>query len=387
MISLMIKDFLLDLPRSIIFGPGKRKEIPALLKVYGNSVLLVTGQRWFKLSRFSSEFSAMLKGFKIEHLCCPAGEPTSCGVEELLAAARNFNPHIILAVGGGSVLDTAKTISGLLPLKDRVVDFLEGVGRGLTIPGPGVPWIAMPTTSGTGAEATCNAVIRSVESSAKKSIRSSYLLAGQVVVDPELTLECPREVSGMAGLDALTQLIEAYVSRKATVVPRALVRDALPVMLDSLLKIANNPANLEARSGAAYGSLISGLALANSGLGAAHGFASALGGMAAIPHGLICAIFLIPVLKVNAELINSDLELLLRPAGYTQKDNGGAVEWLAAKVEKLLDAFNLPLTLSGYNLDRGLIPEMAHRSSGSSMSGNPRELSREEREEIISRMI
>ncbi len=383
----MIKDFLLNMPRSIIFGPGKRKEIPALLQVYGDRVLLVTGQRWFKVSRFNSEFQAMLKNFKIEHLCCPAGEPTSCGVEELLAAARSFDPHIILAVGGGSVLDTAKTISGLLPLKDRVVDFLEGVGRGLTIPGPGVPWIAMPTTSGTGAEATRNAVIRSVESSAKKSIRSSYLLAGQVVVDPELTLECPREVSGMAGLDALTQLIEAYVSRKAAVVPRALIRDALPVMLDSLLKIALNPANLEARSGAAYGSLISGLALANSGLGAAHGFASGLGGMAAIPHGLICALFLRPVLKANAELINSDLELLLRPAGYAQKGSGGAVEWLSAKVEKLLEAFNLPLTLSGYNLDRGLIPEMARRSSGSSMSGNPRELSREEREEIICRMI
>jgi len=378
---------LLDQPRSIIFGPGKRKEIPNLLKSYGERVLLVTGQGWFKLSRFNSEFQAMLKSFKIKHLCCPAGEPTSCGVEELLAAARSFNPHIILAVGGGSVLDTAKTISGLLPLKDRVVDFLEGVGRGLTIPGPGVPWIAMPTTSGTGAEATRNAVIRSVESSAKKSIRSSYLLAGQVVVDPELTLECPREISGMAGLDALTQLIEAYVSRKAAVVPRALVRDALPVMLDSLLKIARNPVNLEARIGAAYGSLISGLALANSGLGAAHGFASGLGGMTSIPHGLICAVFLRPVLKANAELINTDLELLLRPAGCVQKGIGGAVEWLAAKVEKLLEAFNLPLNLSGYNLDRELIPEMARRSSGSSMSGNPRELSLEEREEIISRMI
>lgn len=383
----MIKDFLLNLPRSIIFGPGMRKEIPALLQAYGNRVLLVTGQRWFRFSRFNSEFAAMLKDFKIEHLYCSAGEPTSCGVEELLAAARSFSPHIILAVGGGSVLDTAKTISGLLPLKERVVDFLEGVGRGLTIPGTGVPWIAVPTTSGTGAEVTRNAVIRSVELGAKKSIRSNYILAGQVVVDPELTLECPREVSGIAGLDALTQLIEAYVSRKAAVVPRALIRDALPVMLDSLLKIARNPANLEARSGAAYGSLISGLALANSGLGAAHGFASGLGGMTAIPHGLICAVFLRPVLKANAGLINSDLELLLRPAGYVQKGNRGAVEWLSAKVEKLLAAFKLPLSLSGYSLDRGLIPEMARRSLGSSMSGNPRELSREEREEIISRII
>ena len=180
-----------------------------------------------------------------------------------------------------------------------------------------------------------NAVVRSARLKAKRSVRSPYLLASHVVVDPELTLDCPLRISGIAGLDALVQLVESYVSRKRKPVPRALVRSAFPAMLAALQRIPAVPADLEARTDAAYGSMISGLALANSGLGAAHGFAAGLGGLFPIPHGLICAVTLGPVLAANAPLIRDDLGDLLggrgeRPGRLAAGRGGGAARGLRA---------------------------------------------------------
>ncbi len=378
----MVESFILVAPRLIRFGPGERKHLPELLGGFGRRLLLVTGSSWFDRSSLKPETDRLLAGFEVERLACPGGEPTAEGLEELLQRGRKFRPDGILAVGGGSVLDTAKALSGLLPLDGRADDYLEGVGRSLPLPGPGVPWIAVPTTSGTGAEATMNAVVRSVRLKAKRSIRSPFLMAGAVVVDPELTLDCPLRISGMAGLDALAQLVESYVSRKKKPVPRALVRDAFPAMLAALRRIPRDPADLPARADAAYGAMVSGIALANSGLGAAHGFASGLGGLFEIPHGLICAVLLGPVLRANASVIAADLrELAGGQAG------GDPVEWLRSQVEELLAAYGLPKDLKGYRIDAKLIPEIARLSSGSSMSGNPRELDLPERQAILSEIL
>ena len=300
------------------------------------------------------------------------------------------------------MLDTAKVTSGLLPVREKVEDYLEGVGRGLTLERPGVPWIALPTTSGTGAEVTKNAVLKSKALGAKKSLRSPYLLATCALVDPELTVGAPLPLSGIAGMDALTQLVEAFVSRKAAPLPRALARQAFPAMLRALRGIPRDPDDLQARTAAAYGAMVSGIALANSGLGAAHGFASGLGGMYDIPHGLICALFISPALRANAELIREDCALLYTSAveqgvaapgvpeaeaAALEPGEADPVQWLIGEIDALFTLYDLPENLKGFAVDAEQIPEIASRSSGSSMSGNPRELSQQEREAMIAELL
>jgi alcohol dehydrogenase class IV len=280
-------------------------------------------------------------------------------------------------------------------VREKTEDYLEGIGRDLTLERPGVPWIALPTTSGTGAEVTKNAVLKSKALGAKKSLRSPFLLATSAIVDPELTVGAPLSLSGIAGLDALVQLVEAFVSRKSAPIPRALARQAFPAMLDALRRIPNDPDDLGARTGAAYGAMVSGIALANSGLGAAHGFASGLGGMFDIPHGLICALFVRPVLKANAELIRDDCAALLQESveqGTVDRQvfADGAkdpIQWLIGEFDSLFSLYDLPENFKGFAIDAGRIPEIARRSSGSSMSGNPREISQEERETMIAALL
>jgi alcohol dehydrogenase class IV len=379
------------MPRAVVFGPGVRRRLPELLKSHGRRVLLCTGSRWFAGSGRQQEFTRLLEGFELLPLAAPPGEPECETLEPLLARVRELRPEVILAIGGGSVLDTAKAISALAPLGGRVEDFLEGVGKGLPVPAPGLPWIAVPTTAGTGAEATKNAVIRSRRLGYKRSLRSPFLLASTAVVDPELSHGCPPELTGTTGLDALTQLVESFVSRKATDFPRALARQAFPLMLSALKILAAEPGNLTARGDAAYGALISGITLANAGLGAAHGFASGLGGMYDIPHGLICALFLPAVLAWNAEQIRADCALLLASAREREGQSFQAAEdpvaWLIDEVQTLIGLFGLPAKLKGFGIEPKDLPEIARRSSGSSMSGNPRELPLDERERMIASLL
>ncbi|HEC61976.1 MAG TPA: iron-containing alcohol dehydrogenase [bacterium] len=384
-----MKRFSLAQPGNILFGAGTRHELPQIIEFYGSKVLLFTGFTWFKGSRWREEILDLLEPFECRHIQCPSGEPTSEGLEKLLDEARAFNPEVLLAVGGGSILDTAKAVSGLIPRRERVDDFLEGVGQGLQILGPGVPWIAVPTTSGTGAEATKNAVLRTTLGY-KKSLRSPFLLAGHVVVDPELTVECSLSLTGIAGMDALTQLVESFVSRKSAPVPRALAVDAFPLMLEALNSLPNDLENSEARSNASYGALISGITLANSGLGAAHGFASGLGGLYEIPHGLICALFIRPVLKANADLIRGDCALLRQNVQLRLGSSGSEkdpVEWLIEQIDQIFRRFGLPEDLKQYRIDQAIVSKIAARSSGSSMAGNPRELNQNEREAMIAAII
>jgi alcohol dehydrogenase class IV len=387
----MIKSFTLQMPQGIYFGPGQRNKLPELLQRFGDRVLLFSGQHWFTKSGWLERFLELLEPFQLLSLHSPGGEPEVEGLNLLLRQAREFKPDAIVAVGGGSVLDTAKAVSGLLPVREKVEDYLEGVGRGLTLERPGVPWIALPTTSGTGAEVTKNAVLKSKSLGVKKSLRSPYLLATYALVDPDLTVGAPLSLSGIAGMDALTQLVEAFVSRKAAPVPRALARRAFPEMLQALRKIPRNPDDLQARTSASYGAMVSGIALANSGLGAAHGFASGLGGLYDIPHGLICALFIRPALRANAELIREDCALLLQSAveqGAAEAGEGAdSVQWLIGEIDVLFSLYDLPEDLKGFAIDAKEIPEIARRSSGSSMSGNPRELSQQEREAMIAELL
>ena len=378
----MIKSFTYLQPRRIDFGPGTRSGLPGLLGQFGRRVLLLSGGRWFEQSGWRRRFSVLLEDFDVHALSCPPGEPTCEGIAPLLSAAAGVDPDVILAVGGGSVLDTAKAASGLLRRDDAVEDYLETVSaEPRTLDAPGVPWIAMPTTAGTGAEATKNAVFKSLALGLKRSFRSEQIVAACAVVDPELAVGSPPGLTGTSGMDALVQLVESFVSRKSAPIPRALALQAFPLLLSALKKLAADPDDLEARTGAAYGALASGLALANSGLGAAHGFASGLGGMFDIPHGLICALFFPPVLRANAELIREDCALLCRAAGCPA--SADAVEWLIREFEGLFDLYSLPRDLKSFAIPEDSVEEIARRSTGSSMSGNPRELNLRERAQMI----
>ncbi len=369
--------FRLDQPAMVLFGPGTSSELPGLARRHGRRVFLVTGAAWLERSGRLAPLAASLGD--VERHACPGGEPTTASVEEARRHARAFRPEVIVAVGGGSALDTAKAISGLLRSDEPVERFLEGFGATLEVPGPGVPWIAVPTTAGTGAEVTRNAVIRVPGPGVKRSMRSPHLLASAVVVDPELTVGLPPTVTGMGGLDALTQLVEAHVSRKANPYTSSLARGAFLPLLDALDGLVDAPGDVVLRTDASYGAFVSGIALANAGLGAAHGFAAGMGGMFDIAHGLLCAVFLPHVLAANADVIRD------RVAGLLSGRNGATdpVLWLGDAVRRLLGRYGLPTDLGGYGVSLDRVPTIVERSAGSSMNGNPKDLPRDTQERIV----
>lgn len=375
--------FSLDLPRAIVFGAGSLQAAAERARAVGRRVCVISGPRWLAASGLMGRLGGMLGGCVVENVPCREGEPTTDSIAEARDRVRELNADVILAVGGGSVLDTAKALSALVRLDGRVDEYLEGVEGTRPIEREGIPWIAVPTTAGTGAEATRNAVVKSTTLGVKRSIRSARLMAAAVVVDPELTRSLPRGVTGTSGLDALTQLVEAFVSRRSTPPVRALVSHAFPLMVDALRRLAADLTDMEARSDAAYGALVSGVALANAGLGAAHGFAAGLGGAYDIPHGLICAVMIPRVLAANAPVIRDAV------AGLVGARAGGAdpVEWLAHEVEDLLRAFSLPRDLRAYGIPRARVPELCRLSMGTSMKANPRDLSTQELETLLMDVI
>jgi len=382
----MLGGFTFRSPREIVFGPGARARLSESIRHFGTRVAVIIGQTWFEQDGWKGEFDSILDGFEVSYAYCPAGEPTTSGVKSVCGMIERKAPDVLIAVGGGSGLDTAKDVSAAAGTGNEVEDYLEGVGIGRQLEAPGLPWVAMPTTAGTGTEVTRNAVIKVPERGFKKSIRSAHLIATCAVVDPEMTLALPKKITGMSGMDALTQLIEAYVSRKRTPVTSALVTDAFPRMLGALKALSKRTDDLEARTDASYGALISGLALGNAGLGAAHGFASGLGGLFDIPHGLICSSFIGPVLEANASVIR-DLVGELRWAALGEGGKGDPVEWLVGEVTEILGAFGLEGAIREYSVPKKRFSEIAERSSGSSMSGNPRELSLAERERLLARVL
>jgi alcohol dehydrogenase class IV len=378
--------FSLEMPAAVHFGSGSLAKLPELVDGPGKRVLLVVGRHWLASSGLEGTIGSRLAGCIVERISCPGGEPTTESLDAAAAVAARFAPDLILGLGGGSVLDTSKALSALLRFPGAAERFLEGLPGAVPIPGPCVPWIAVPTTAGTGAEATKNAVVRAPRLGVKRSMRSSHLLARAVLVDPELTLSLPPRITGMSGLDALTQLVEAYVSRTTTPIVQSLVEGAFAPMVEALRGLSASPQDGDLRARASYGALVSGIALANAGLGAAHGFAAAIGGMFEVPHGLACAVLLPHVLEANREIIEGRIARLA--AGNREVSSGtSAVTWLAAEVRRLLRAFGLPETLHDYRIPSASVSELAEKSSGSSMRGNPRDIPASERAEILSAVI
>ena len=288
----------------IIFGSGAINQLPEQIAQYGKRVLLVTGARSF---RITSHWPVLLddlrhRGALVEMLSI-SGEPSPQDVDEAVQNYRPLNIEVVVAVGGGSVLDAAKAIAGLLPHGNSVMDHLEGVGRGLAYRGPSVPFIAVPTTAGTGSEATKNAVL-SVQGAEgfKKSFRHDDLIARVAIVDPDLLKSCPPELIAANGMDAFTQLLESYVSSRANPFTDALAWSGMRAVRDGLFAAweGGNGAEADrARACMAYGSLLSGITLAQVGLGSVHGLASPLGAYFPIAHGVVCGTLVAAATQVN----------------------------------------------------------------------------------------
>jgi alcohol dehydrogenase class IV len=386
------------LPRRILFGWGRRCELPQAVKSIGKRALLVTGSRTLESNGTIATFVDSLKeaGIAVEQIAAQSREPEVADVD---AAARSLRTlpvrdgDFLLAVGGGSAIDLGKAVAAMAVNRagEGVRDYLEGVGRGLTLTVPPLPIVAVPTTAGTGSEATKNAVISSCDPPFKKSLRSEALLPQLVVVDPELTVSAPPSVTAQSGMDALTQLIESFLSRRAKPVPRALCRQGIPLALNSLVEAVEQPASRTARENMAHAAFLSGVALANSGLGMAHGVAAALGVHCRVPHGLACAVMLPAALETNRRvslpLIAEIGRTALEGRRTSELDDEQAAESAVATIADIGRRIGIPGRLSEIGVTAERIPDLVRSSRGNSMNGNPRELSDDELAAILEGLL
>lgn len=339
---------------------------------------------------FRQEFSEKLQEAGIELFeCIISGEPSPDYVDSIVNKYGDAEIKSVIAIGGGSVIDAGKAISAMLPLNESVKNFLEVIGD-KKHPGVKVPFFALPTTAGTGAEASANAVLSSPgEKGFKRSIRHENLVPDYAIVDPQLMLDCPDNVTASCGMDALTQLLESYVSPKASVFTDSLIEKALPLIGNNLLKAAGpSRSDINVRTAMAYAALISGITLANAGLGVVHGIAPAIGGLFPVPHGVICGTLLAEATSMNIKKLSesepsSDALKKYSRAGFLLSGKEGHGRQGCELLIELLITYTQKLAipkLSDYGISRDDL-ERILRDSGN--KNNPVELSSEEMSKII----
>jgi alcohol dehydrogenase len=352
---------------------------------HGRRVLLVSGGRSFSDSPWSAELEAGLgaSGVALAGRVSVTGEPGLADVEGPLGRYRDDAVDVVLGIGGGAALDTAKAVAGLLSSGTSLLDHLEGVGRGLPYHGPALPVVAVPTTAGTGSEATRNAVITERGPGGyKRSFRDERLVPADAVVDPDLLATAPPSLIAANGLDALTQLLEAFTSQRATPVTDALARSGLTAARDGLLAWHGDPTGPQApaaRSRMAYAALLSGICLANAGLGAVHGLASPLGALLPIPHGTACGAVLWQTMAANIaalEALAPGSPALARYAeagriltGLPDKADGAARAALVENLRDMVERLAVP-GLGTFGMGREHIAAVVADSPGSSMQTN-----------------
>jgi alcohol dehydrogenase class IV len=370
----------------ILFGAGTVREAPAAVQALGaRRVLLVTGASPARAQPLRAALAAETIMFSV------SGEPTVEVARAGVAAAAGCDA--IIALGGGSALDAGKAIAALAANGGDPLDYLEVVGRGRKLQRPSLPFVAIPTTAGTGAEVTRNAVLASPEAGVKASLRSPLMLPALAIVDPDLLVGSPPSVLASSGLDALSQLIEPFLSARANPVTDALAREGIRRSARSLRRAVTVELDATAREDLALASLLGGLCLANAGLGAVHGFAAPAGGMFAAPHGAVCAALLVPVMEVNLRALQTRApthpalgrfaEVAALVTGHPEASAAEGLAWLRA----LVAALAIP-GLGRHGLTPAQVPLLVERArAASSMKANPIALSDEELSEIASTAI
>jgi alcohol dehydrogenase class IV len=374
----------------VIFGAGTLPQIGPIASDAGRKAFVTTGSRGNDLDRLVSILSD--HGVSCQRFAV-TGEPTVEMVLQGCKAARESGCDLVIGFGGGSALDAAKAVAALLTNPGDPLDYLEVVGRGLPLTQRPAPFLAIPTTAGTGSEVTRNAVLAVPEQQVKVSLRSPMMLARTALVDPELTYSLPPEVTAATGMDALAQVIEPYVSRRANLLTDIYCRDGITRAARSLRRAFHDGADPQAREDMAFASLMGGLALANAGLGAVHGFAGALGGMYAAPHGAVCAALLPTVVRVNARALagrepaHPALQRYAEIAVWVTGDTSATIDDLANWLEELRAELHIP-GLQAYGVALKDLPVLVEKGmAASSMRANPITLSPTEAREILERSL
>ena len=374
----------------ILFGAGVVREVVPAAKQMGRRPLLVLGHSPQRAAFLAEEFKTAGIGCVT---WATRGEPSVTLVREGVELARREQCDLVIAFGGGSAIDAGKAVAALLTNRGDPTDYLEVIGKGQPLQNASVPFIAVPTTAGTGSEVTRNAVLASAEHRVKVSLRSPLMLARLAVVDPELTLELPPAVTASTGLDALTQLIEPYVSSRANPLTDGFCREGLHRVSRSLRRAYQSGSDRAAREFMSLASLLGGLALANAGLGVVHGFAAPIGGMFDAPHGAVCAALLPYGMAINIRAVRArapEGETLRRYETVARLLTGkpdalaeDGVEW----VRHLCRDFHIPL-LSSYGIEDKDVPTLVEKAShASSTKGNPISLTMDELQEVLTHAL
>lgn len=374
----------------IVFARGAIAQLAAIARNFGSRGLLVAGKTPGRIGPV--RHALQVAGVDCIGFAVP-GEPTVSLVREGARVATASECDLVIGIGGGSVIDAAKAIAILAENSGEPLDYLEVVGNGQTLQRPGLPFIAIPTTAGTGAEVTRNAVLGSPEHGLKASLRSPMMLAKVALVDPELALGLPPALTAQTGLDALTQLLEAYVCRNANPFVDALCEQGLRLIPGALPECFHNGADLAARENMAYASLLSGLALSNAGLGVVHGFAGPAGGMLDAPHGAICAALLAGGSRANINALREREPHHLAIRKYDQAariltgDSGASAEALPGWLKGFVAHFGMP-GLAELGLKSGGPGELiAKAEKASSMKANPIALTRQELASVVEQSL
>lgn len=358
-------NFKLSATPTIYFGANKIKMLPELIAEFGNNALIVTGKSSFVKRYNAMELFSDLEAASIENKIIHIdGEPSPEQIDQAIKTSRNRKPDVVVAIGGGSVMDAGKAISAMLSETGSIIDFLEGIGTRLPS-GKKIPFIAVPTTAGTGSEATKNAVITRVgKDGFKKSLRHDNYIPNIALVDPMLTLGCPSAITAASGMDAFTQLLESFLSVNSNPLTDVLALEGIRLVFKSLETAVDKSNDLDARTGMSYASLLSGITLANAGLGVVHGFAQPLGSLYTIPHGAACGTLIGAANRITVQRLSerNDVHTLnkyFQVASFlsTERDQIKAIDQLLDELDRLTQKFKLP-RLGSYGITEHDFPDI-----------------------------
>ena len=374
----------------VIFGPGCLSRFSEILPSSGKKALFLQKSGLPAVGLIHQ----ILDDRRIGYLDIEvSGEPDIARVDQIVMKAREFDCDFVIGMGGGSVLDTGKAVAAMLANPGDLLDYLEVVGQGKPLIYRSLPYIAVPSTSGTGSEVTKNAVISVPEKQVKVSMRHPFLLPDVALVDPEMTCGLPASVTAFSGMDALTQVIEPYLSKGRNWMVDMFCRDAIQKGGSHLYRAYRDGSDKEARLNMSWVSLMGGLSLANAQLGAVHGLAGPMGGMFNLPHGMICAALLHAVMEVNYRAIRKEnpnhpiIRRLIDVACWLTGDSGAKVEDGINYLRDLTENLNIP-RLSAIGVNREKLPELVEKSKkSSSMKGNPVALNDADILEIIEKVF
>jgi alcohol dehydrogenase class IV len=376
----------------IFFGSGSIQQLGKQINSFGGNFLVVTGTNSYNKASTGKKIENLIGKEKLNRYIIN-GEPSPYLIDEAVKIFKNKNISLVIAVGGGSVLDAGKAIAAMFKEDASVKEYLERVGT-LQPSGNRLPFIAIPTTSGTGSEVTKNAVISEFGPNGyKKSLRHNNYIPDIAIIDPELTLECPVDITGPSGMDAFSQLLESYLSVKSNTLTDTLAYSGLERVAQSLLKVVENGTNIDARADMAYAALVSGITLTNAGLGLVHGFAQPLGSLFPIPHGIVCSTMMAVVNKHTVRKLrelNNDDGILKKYSNIGRmfsnspsKNDSYYIDYLLDVLESYAYRFKIP-KISTYGVTSNDLQRIAELTE---MKNHPVTFSQSELVELLSERL